>query len=364
MTTDQNSTTAAAPANPAAEPSMAEYAAQREAEIRGEKPAKVPPAVAAGPTEDAVATETEDQSAAATTEEEGTEGETTSEAATEEGTATEDAPAAGKGNKGINKRFSEMTAEKKELQAKLDQSTAEATAAKQLAEQATAEANRLRILAEQAQAAIPQVAAEKDDPAPVQADFDDPDAYVVALSAHAARKAIREATAAANEAAQARAEQARKDAEEARQKQVQAQVTELHTKFQERVAAVKPEYPDYDEKVTNNDKIQLRNDVFFTIETVPDAAHILYHLATNPSELEAINKLDPTSVAVRIGELQAELRIARKPKVSKAATPHKPLGSRASPQQKSPNEESMEEYAARVNAETQAKAGSRRPRLI
>src|SRR3954468_10887664 len=165
----QASTTNAAPA----EPSMAEYAAMREAEIRGQaKPALASPAVAVKTEEPAAATEVDETTTAAATEETEEEGTTTAESATEEDPdkAIEDAHPA---KKGIQKRFSEMTARQKELQTKADEAMAATEAANQRAAQAEAEANRLRAEAQAAQAAVPHVVEEADDPVPNRNDFDD-----------------------------------------------------------------------------------------------------------------------------------------------------------------------------------------------
>lgn len=339
--------------------SVEEYAAAREAEAKGEKPvhksaAAVDSTAAAGAAEDS----------AASTEGDQVDGKTASESATEDDQATQETQAP-KGKKGIEKRFSELTAEKKAAEALAAQRAAEVEAAKREAEQAKAEAERLRLEAERAQNAIPQVPNAEDDPAPNRMDYDDPDEYAAALSAHVARQEVRKAALKAKADAEARAEEARQKAEEARRTEAQRQINQLHSKFQQRQAEVKPEYPDYDEKVTNNESLTLRNDVFFVIEQTPDAPHILYHIASNPDVAESLNKLSPVEAAIRIGELQGELRTARKPKVSKAAEPIRPVGNRSSPLPKSPDEMTAEEYAAHVK-QKEAAAGKNpsRVRLI
>lgn len=347
-------TTAAAPA----ELPMEEYAAAR---ARGENPAQAKPAAATEIDVKAAATEEIDPAAAATVTTED-DGKTTTESATEddpEKQIEESHPA----KKGISKRFSEMTAKQKELQALADQRATEVEAAKREAAEAKAEADRLKAeAAEAAKAAIPVVPKVEDDPAPSRDAFDDPDEYVAALSAHTARSELRKANVAAQEAAAARQKEADQAANAARQAQVQAQITKLHGDFQARVTEVKPEYPDYDEKVTNNESLVLRNDVFFTIETSKEAPHLLYHLATNPDVAAELNGMSQQEAAMRLGELQAELRIARKPKVTKAAEPIKPVGSRQSPQPKTPNEESMEEYAERRDREMKEEAARKFPK--
>jgi hypothetical protein len=354
--TTTNDTTTSQTTNTPAEPSMEEYAAMRMAEMRGEKPAQAT-AAAADATPPAAATEDQnDDQAAAATDEDDVDGKTTTESATEDETDEEQQPKGSK--KGINKRFSELTAEKKAALAAAEQAKAEAEAARREAEQARQEAERLRLEAERAQNAIPKVPEEADDPKPNRMDFEDPDEYAAALAAHTARAEVRKAEKSAREAAEARAAEAREKAKEAQQAQIQKAVQELHSNFQKKVAEAKPEYPDYDEKVTNNESLTLRNDVFFAIEQATDSPHLLYHIANHPEEAASLNQMHPTQVLMRLGELQAELRVARKPKPSKAAEPVRPVGNRQSPHRKTPEEMTTEEYAA--EQESRAKASGQR----
>jgi|SRR5882672_1139952 len=332
-----------------AEPSMAEYAAMRHAEMRGEKPETQPKAAAIEPEVKVEATE-ETTAAETKTDDEG---KMTSESANEEDTS-ETIEEAHPAKKGIQKRFSEMTAKQKAIQAEADQYKLEV-------EEARAEVDRLKAEAvKAAEVIIPVVPKVEDDPTPNRNDFDDPDEYVAALSAHTTRSEIRKS----NEAAHAQVEAKRQEAEQAQQEEqqarVQTQIAELHKNFNERVEKAAADYPDYSEKVTNNEKLTLRNDVFFAIEQAELAPHILYHLANNPDEAASLNAMQPNSAMIRLGELQAEIRIARKPKATKAAEPIKPVGNRASPDRKTPDEESMAEYAARREQELKQESAQRR----
>jgi hypothetical protein len=337
---------------------MEEYAA---AVLRGENPTQAKPAAASGATDTAAATDEDAISDVAATDDVEDEGKTATESATEgDQVEFEEAHPA---KKGINKRFSELTAEKKALQAAADEAKAATEAANQRAARAEAEFARLTAEAEKAQATVPVVVDAKDDPAPNRNEYDDPDEFTAAISAHATRQELRRASAAAQEAAAERARAAQTAANAANQEKINAAINELHGNFQKRVAEVKTEYPDYDEKVSNNTDLTMRNQTFFMIEQATDSPHILYHLASNPDVLSSLDKLNQMEAAIRIGEIQAELRIARKPKVTKSAPVVKPVGNRASPQQKTPNEESMEEYAARREQEEKASA-NKRTRII
>ena len=334
------------------EETMAEYAARREAEMRGEKPA---PKVAPVDGDEAA------KAAAAAKDKEEADAAATAKAA-EEAKKKAEAEAAA---------LAEDTDPVK-LKAARDQAKADAAAkaleaeeAKKRAEAAQAEAERLKAEAEARAAERPVVPKAEDDPAPDRDQFDDPDQYEAAMRSHAARAEIRKANEAADaEAKKGREAQAKKQEEE-RAKRVNEQVATLHKTFNERVAKAKPDIPDYDEKVTNNEKLILRNDVFFTIEKSEMAPYLLHHLATNPEEAESLNKLDPIEAAIRLGEIQAEIRIARKPKPSNAKPPHKPLGQGASPERKTPDEETMDEFAQRrAREEAAARAARKNVRLL
>ena len=324
------------------EPSMAEYAAQREAEDRGEKIVVVVPASTTA-AEPAAATES---TSAAVTATSAAEPAATSAAIEPESELEEAHPA----KKGINKRFGELT------QAR-DKALAEATAARAEAERVASEAAVARAEVERLTALVavtpptPIVPTVEEDPLPTREAFEDPEVYAAAVAAYAARGEIRKANAAAEaEVAKANAE-AKAAQETERQVKVQAQIAELHKNFNDRLTAAIPEYPDFKEKVTENTDLVLRNDTFFMIEQSELAPHILYHLAAHPDEVKSLEELPPYQAAMRLGEIQVQIREARKPQVSKAAEPVKPIGNRASPGRKTPNEETMEEYAARREQE-------------
>lgn len=336
------------------EPSMAEYASQREAEMRGQQyQPKTNPAEVVVVDESAASTESEVIPAEAT-EEENKDNKTTTESATEEDIQIEEAHPA---KKGIQKRFDELTAKRVEAERVAEER-------KIAFEELEAKYKRVEedLAAKALEVITPVVPKIEDDPLPVRDDFDDPDEYTAAFSAHAVRSELRKANEAAESNAQeARNELARKN-EETRLAQVQSQIETLHKNFNENVKLDAADYPDYEEKVTNNADIKMRNDVFFAIEQSKMPGHILYHLANNPADLEEIQKMNPNQVAMRIGELQAEIRIARKPKPTQAAVPVKPVGQRTSPSRKSPDEESMAEYAARRDKEIQQEAALKYPK--
>lgn len=329
----------------AGEETMEQYATRREAEMRGDKPPEVvKQAVPADEAKPAAATE---KSAAATDESKPGE-KKPAESATEDDTVKliEEAHPA---KKGISKRMGELAQARKDAEAATETAKQEAADAKAEAARLAAELETARRAAEEKPA--PFVPAVEEDPVPSRDNFDDPDEYQAAYTAHAARNEIRKSNEAGEAKARARRDEEAKTAETQRQARVQEQIVVLHKTFNERVEAAKPDYPDYDVKVTNNEKLVLRNDIFFTVEQSEMAPHILYHLADHPDEAASLNNMPPIQAAMRIGEIQAELRITRKPKPSKAADPITPVRHRSSPERKTPDEETMDEYAARRERE-------------
>ena len=338
------------------EETMAEYAARREAEMRGEKP-QVKQTVVVEPTaEEAAAAEAKKADEAAAAEKAAADKK--AEAAKAEEHPEELIDEAHPAKKGISKRMGELTAARKTAED-------EAAAAKKEAAEAKAEAERVKAELEAAKKAAeerPVVPKVEDDPAPTRDAFDDPDEYQAAYTAHAARQEIRKANEAAETQAKTRREADAKKLEDEQKAAALKAVTKLHEDFNANVAKTKDEYPDYDAKVTNNEKLILRNDIFFTVEKSPMAAHLLYYLSDHPDEAASLNNMHPIDAAMRLGEIQADIRIARKPKVSNAADPVRPVRSRSSPERKTPDEETMEEYAARREREEADKRAAARRR--
>jgi hypothetical protein len=327
---------------------MAEYASRREAEMRGEKPEAEPKPAAVVEATTPAAPAQSTVTAAAATEDKVIADKTAPESATEdepEPQIEETHPA----RNGIEKKFSKLTSARDKALAEAAVKTAEAEQAKRETAEAKAEVERLK--AEATQAAILVVSKAEEDPVPDRTAFEDPDKYEQAVIAHTARQEIRKANEAAETAAKERQAVADKKVKEEQQARVQEQITALHKTFNERVEAAKPDYPDYAEKVTNNEKLILRNDIFFTIEQSEQSPHILYYLADHHEEAATLNTLSPIAAALRLGRMEAEIAISRKPKVSKAAAPERPVGNRSSPERKTRDEMSVAEYEKQMIAD-------------
>lgn len=337
--------------------SMDEFAAHRNAEETARaKGLPIPkldaPAEPAKKDEPAAATETKPDDATvvettAAAEGDGEDDETDESASSE--------PEAGKKrNRGIEKKFGKLTKA-------VEQATEEARQAREAAE-------KLRLENEALMARLntpppSSVPAEKDDPAPDQSKFEDPDAFEAARNAHTARAEIRKAEETAAKAQAERAETAKKEATERQQKAVTEAIAALHKGFNERLEAAKVDLPDIETKVINNDKLALENVVFFGCEKLELGPQILYHLAEHPDEIPALNalKAQPFELAAKLGEYQAQIRAARKPQTTKAAAPIKPVTTgRGSAERVKDEDLSMEQFAAKRNAEEAEKRAAER----
>lgn len=185
--------------------------------------------------------------------------------------------------------------------------------------------------------------ADEADPKPDRAKFDNPDVYDDALIEWSSRRA---ATAAKVELQREQTEQ-----------QQQEGFRQLQQSWTEKVEKAREDMPDFDD-VALSDDLQVSQPMAIAIQSEENGADILYHLGQNPDEAKRIAALPPARQFVEIGKLAAS--IVKKAEVSKAPPPPRHIGSNARAAQKTPDEESMEEYAARRNAEERARRTSGR----
>lgn len=198
---------------------------------------------------------------------------------------------------------------------------------------------------------------------PSRADFDDPDAFDTALSAHedaliewssstaAAKTAAATAEAtkkAVDEAAAATADEARKAADQAKVEVMRSTWNATRAKAIERM-------PDY-EAVAESPDVQISMAMASVITTRPDGADIAYHLGQNPELSARIAALTPPEAVFELGLISAQLKVPKAPELTKAPDPVRTVGARAAATRKDATEESMEEYAARRQKEVRATA--------
>lgn len=185
--------------------------------------------------------------------------------------------------------------------------------------------------------------ADAEDPRPQRETFDNPDAYDSALVEWAGRRAALAATASVEaklEADKAKQTKAEQDAA------AESTFRELTATYQKRVEEFSKDHPDYDD-VAGNEEIPISNAMSAVILNDEDGPAIAYYLGQNPDEAERISKLSPARVGSELGRIAAKLNA--KPIVStkpKPITPLRASGTTPASARKTPNEMSMEEYAA------------------
>lgn len=191
------------------------------------------------------------------------------------------------------------------------------------------------------------------DPRPVRTAYDDPEKYEADLVAWSAKTAAK--------VTQAEIEKAAKEREATETK---AKTEKVETEKREKVLAAWQKsktkaletYPDFEEVAESPDVTITPSMVMAMLQinkSKGNGADIAYHLGKHPEEAARIATLDQEDQFVELAEISATLKAKPTP-ITKVPEPPKPVGSRASATKKSPDAESMEEYAARRNASLRA----------
>lgn len=236
---------------------------------------------------------------------------------------------------GLNKRFSELTAQRKAAEARADGlAIALERAITALEKAATPPAANA--------ADVAKTAAEAD-PRPERAAFDEPNKYDDALIEWSTRQATRVAQAEAKRDADAEKSEADTKAAEER---IKAENETALKAFNDRRTKALDEFSDYAE-VAEAEDVQITVPMAAAIMNAYNGPAIAYHLGKHKDEAARIAAIaNPTLQLIEIGKISAQLSGVAKP-VSKAPAPIEPVGQRANALPKGPNEESMEEYGAR-----------------
>lgn len=179
-------------------------------------------------------------------------------------------------------------------------------------------------------------------PRPKRETFDNPDAYDAALVEWAADNAARKAT------EEVRADEARKASDDAKRRtedEGKKRVTEKLTSWTEKRSEFMKAHPDF-EDIAESDDLKVSPVMTELLLEADNGPELAYALGKNPDLAARIAQLSPAKAALEMGRLAASVDAARKPKVSKAPPPVRPVGTRANAGTKSPDEMSMDEYAA------------------
>jgi hypothetical protein len=147
----------------------------------------------------------------------------------------------------------------------------------------------------------PAVQAGADDPkAPKEEDFNgDFLAFTVAKATFEARKE------AENVLKSSRDREATDNAAE----QAEAAKRQRELDHEERVTAAKSVITDFDTVMESMKGVEVRDDLIEEIMSSKNSAVIAYHLAQNPSELEALNRMSPRELAREMGRLEATVKL-------------------------------------------------------
>ena len=257
----------------------------------------------------------------------------------ESATSTTEKPGQPAAPRGVGKKIAELT-----------KARADAEARAKLAEDNLANALKLR----------EQVPAKEEDPEPVRPHRDtysDPDAYDTAILAyaddkvaHTARKQMKEML----------AEQQKK----AEQTHVEEQQNQIRESYNARLEKARGKYADFEE-VAQTPDVQVSMPMAHVIMTSDQGPDIQYFLGKNPAEAQRISAFtlntpqgvvpDVSRQLYEMGLLAARIQPASKPPISNAPPPVRPLKTGATDIAKTPDEETMEEYAARRKQELRAK---------
>src|SRR5579863_7366919 len=181
-----------------------------------------------------------------------------------------------------------------------------------------------------------------EDPEPTPPEFTDPEQYQRDMAVYTQQLAERSAKRALA-AAEADRTRARIEAENEATKQAHAAT------WATRRTAAMEKYPDYVE-VAESPKVPISAAAALTITSLEHGGEVAYYLGQHLEEAQRIFKLPPVLQAVELGKLELKVTTPKPPAVSKAADPIKPLTGSGSPQARSDDELSMEEYAAKRNA--------------
>lgn len=113
------------------------------------------------------------------------------------------------------------------------------------------------------------------------------------------------------------------------QSRQQKQAEEIQSNWQKQVAEARTRYENFD--IVFADDVPITTEVANIIMRTEKGADIAHHLATHKDYARAIAQLDPVSMAVEIGRIEAQLDKPSQKKATSAPAPIAPLDGRASP---------------------------------
>ena len=171
--------------------------------------------------------------------------------------------------------------------------------------------------------------------APKEADFDDYNAYLVAMGSFHAAQTMNE-----------RSSREIEETQQATRKQIadlhRAQQAELARGWADQVADAKDRYTDFDEVVYT---APISDNVAQIVATSDAGADVAYFLGTNADQARAISQMHPLEAARAIGRIEAQLSLPKPKTVSSTPDPVNPVRA-TSITVKNPSKMSNAEYRA------------------
>jgi len=196
-----------------------------------------------------------------------------------------------KQNPKLEKRFSELTKQREE-------------ARKEAAKERDAREALEKRISELEGRAEPKPVEENVKPSPSQ--FNDAFEYAEALAEWSAENAL-----------------LNRDKAEAERK-VQDERQQVIKSWNDRLATVKADLPDYDEMIASASDITVNDAIRDAMLESEQGPRILYHLAENPELAEKLNTLSTVSALREIGKLEAKFEASETPKDAKTEAETKP----------------------------------------
>lgn len=101
---------------------------------------------------------------------------------------------------------------------------------------------------------------------------------------------------------------------------------------------------DWDEMVAMNSSLPVTESMGQALVGIENGPEVLYHLASNPADIDRIASLNPIQQALEIGRLGERMKLPKPNTVSKAPKPIKPLSAGGESVSKDPDDMSPSEW--------------------
>ena len=171
--------------------------------------------------------------------------------------------------------------------------------------------------------------------APQQADFDDYDQYIAAMSAHSAAIHMDKRE---QDAIKAEQEKYTKEADDLRTKTAEERNASLIEQFDD----AKTRYADF-EQVALDSTVPVTKGMVDIMAATDSAGDLAYYFGSNRQEAARIAGLEPIEAAVEIGRIEARLSRPQPNTTTSAPEPVTPVSPKSSVR-KNPADMSMDEY--------------------